>query len=290
MLGPRARFSEPLAAHTTWCLGGPAGCLATVRDAAEASAVTAACRAAGCPVKPLGRGSNLLAADRGFDGVMLRLAGTLAGLKATGRVIAAGGGASLNAAVKLAARLGLSGLEWATGIPGTVGGAVATNAGAHGLDIAAVAARVTLIDAVAEVFTVDGAELPAAYHQRDLPPGSLVLRAELVLTPAAPAVVATRVAELLATRRCRQPLSAKTAGSVFRNPPSDYAGRLIEAAGLKGLTVGRAVVSPKHANFIINRGGATAAEVLALMDLVRRTVAERFGVELVPEVEVVGDV
>jgi UDP-N-acetylmuramate dehydrogenase len=290
ILGPRARFGEPLAAHTTWGLGGPAGCLATARDAAEAAAIVAACRAAGCPVKALGRGSNLLVAGAGFPGVMLKLAGALAGLKASGRVIAAGGGASLNAAVKLATRLGLSGLEWAAGIPGTVGGAIATNAGAHGADMAAVAARVTLLSAEGEVITLAGADLPAAYRRRALPAGSLVLGAELALAIAAPATIAARVAELLAQRKRTQPLGAKTAGSVFRNPPGDFAGRLIEAAGLKGLAVGDAVVSPKHANFIVNRGRATAAEVLDLMEAVRRAVAERFGVELTPEVEVVGDV
>lgn len=290
ILGARARFGEPLAAHTTWGLGGPAGCLATARDAGEAAAVTAACRAAGCPVKALGRGSNLLAGDKGFPGVMLKLAGSLAGLKAAGTAIHAGGGAYLSAAVKLATRLGLTGLEWAAGIPGSVGGAIATNAGAHGADMAAVTARVTLLDAGGEVITMAGAELPAAYRRRELPAGSLVLGAQLKLTPATPEAVAARVAELLAQRKRTQPLGAKTAGSVFRNPPGDYAGRLIEAAGLKGLAVGRAVVSPKHANFIVNRGGATAAEVLALMEQVRRAVAERFGVDLSSEVEVVGDV
>jgi UDP-N-acetylmuramate dehydrogenase len=290
ILGPRALFGEPLAAHTTWGMGGPADCLATARDAAEAAAVVAACRAAGCPVKALGRGSNLLAADAGYSGVMLKLAGSLAGVKARGQVIVAGGGAYLSAAVKLATRLGLTGLEWAAGIPGSVGGAIATNSGAHGADMAAAAARVTLLLPSGEVTTVAGADLPAAYRRRELPLGSLVLGVELALAPGTPESVAARVAELVAARKRSQPLGARTAGSVFRNPPGDYAGRLIEAAGLKGLAVGRAMVSPKHANFIVNQGGATAAEVLALMEAVRAAVAKRFGVELTPEVEVVGDV
>ncbi len=290
ILGPRARFGEPLASHTTWGLGGPAWCLATARDAGEAAAVLAACRRAGCPVKALGRGSNLLVAGGGYPGVMLKLAGSLAGLKASGQVIKAGGGAHLSAAVKLASRLGLAGLEWAAGIPGSVGGAVATNAGAHGSDMAAVAAEITLLGAEGEILTLAGAELPAAYRRRELPEGALVLGASLALKPSDPAAVAARVAEFLAARKRTQPLGAKTAGSVFKNPPGDYAGRLIEAAGLKGFSLGGAQVSRKHANFIVNRGGASPAEVLALLETVRRAVTERFGVELEPEVEVVGDV
>lgn len=290
ILGGRARFGEPLAGHTTWGIGGPAWCLARAHDAGEAAAVLLAAAQAGVPVKALGRGSNLLVADEGFAGVALCLKGELARVEALGQAMRAGGGAHLPAAVKLAARLGLAGLEWAAGIPGSVGGAVAMNAGASGGQMSGVLAEVDLLMPGGGRQTLPASALEPGYRRGGLPAGALVLFATLDLRPDDPAAVAMRTRAVLDRRRASQPLAARTAGSVFKNPPGDFAGRLIEQAGLKGLSVGPAMVSPRHANFIENRGGASARQVLDLMDEVRRRVRERFGVELAPEVEVVGHV
>jgi len=287
-LGARARFDEPMSRHTTWGVGGPAWCLARVNSAEEAAWLAVACDAAGMACKPLGRGSNLLVGDDGYAGVMIRLGGELGKLAVEGAGLAAGGGAPLPGAVRLAARQGLAGLEWAAGIPASLGGAVATNAGAHGGDMAELTSTVTLLLPGGEIKTVPGAELPSGYRRRALPPGSMVLGAELKLRSASPAEVERRRKALLELRRSRQPLAARTAGSVFKNPPGDHAGRLIEAAGLKGLAVGGAAVSRVHANFIENRGGASARDILSLINTVALRVMEAFSVRLEPEVEVVG--
>lgn len=289
-LGERARFDQPMSAHTTWGVGGPAWCVCHVNSAEEAGFVIKATLEAGLPWMPLGRGSNLLVCDTGYQGVMLRLAGELASLRREGDGLWAGGGAHLPAAVKFAARLGLAGLEWAAGIPGTVGGAVATNAGALGADMAGLTSEITLLMADGRVQNLPGDEVPAEYRRRLLPAHSLVLAALLALAQDSPQAVSLRGDEALARRRRTQPGGAPCAGSVFKNPAGDFAGRLIEEAGCKGMTVGGAQVSAKHANFIINRGRATARDVLSLMDQVREKVRQVFGVELEPEVEVVGRV
>jgi len=287
-LGARARFGEPMSRHTTWGVGGPAWCLARVNCGEEAAWLVTACETAGVAFKPLGRGSNLLVGDEGYLGVMIRMGGELGKLVVDGPVMRAGAGAPLPGAVRLAARQGLAGLEWAAGIPASLGGAVATNAGAHGGDMAEFTATVTLLLPGGEITTMPGAELPSGYRRRVLPPGGMVLGAELALRPSSPAVVERRRKALLGLRRSRQPLAARTAGSVFKNPPGDHAGRLIEAAGLKGLAVGGAVVSRVHANFIENRGGASARDILSLINTVALKVMDAFSVRLEPEVEVVG--
>jgi UDP-N-acetylmuramate dehydrogenase len=289
-LGERARFEQPMSAHTTWGVGGPAWCVCHVTSAEEAGFVIRSVLEAGMPWMPLGRGSNLLVRDKGYPGVMLRLAGPLASLRREGDGLWAGGGAHLPAAVKFAARLGLAGLEWAAGIPGTVGGAVATNAGALGADMAGLTSRITLLMADGQVQTLPGDEIPAEYRRRLLPVQSLVLAALLDLAQESADAVTLRGEESLARRRQTQPGGQPCAGSVFKNPPGDFAGRLIEEAGCKGLSMGGAQVSPKHANFIINRGRATARDVLSLMDVVREKVRQASGIELEPEVEVVGSV
>lgn len=287
-LGPRASFGEPMSRHTTWGVGGPAWCLARVHTTQEAAWLVGLCQEHGRPYKPLGRGSNLLVGDAGYPGVMIRLGGALGSMTPGPGRLDCGGGAFLPGVVRLAARLGLAGLEWAAGIPASLGGAVATNAGAHGEDMAQLTAQVTLLEPGGRVEEVPGPSLPAGYRFRRLPAGSLVLAVGLVLRTAAPRQVEQRRQALLALRRARQPLAARTAGSVFKNPPGDYAGRLIEAAGLKGLAVGDAVVSRTHANFIENRGQATAADVLALINTVTLKVMDSFSVRLEPEIEMVG--
>ena len=287
-LGSRARFDEPMSRHTTWGVGGPAWCLVRVNSVAEAAWLVTACGEAGVVYKALGRGSNLLVGDAGFPGVMIRLGGELGKLALEGDTLLAGGGAPLPGAVRLAARRGLAGLEWAAGIPASLGGAVATNAGAHGGDMAEFTLAVSLLLPSGEVIEAAGKDLPSGYRRRVLPAGAMVLGTRLGLKATMPAEVERRRKALLELRRLRQPLAARTAGSVFKNPPGDHAGRLIEAAGLKGLAVGGAVISRVHANFIENRGGASATDIMSLINTVVLKVMDAFSVRLEPEVEVVG--
>ncbi len=289
-LGERARFAAPLAPRTTWGVGGPAWCLCRVDSAAETAWVRREAARHGVACRVLGRGSNLLVSDAGFAGVLLLLKGDLARIKVLDDGLQAGGGAHLPALVKLAARKGLAGLEWAAGIPASLGGAIAMNAGAAGGSISAILAEVELLLANGGQFLAGPRDLKPGYRRGGLPRGSLVLGARLKLTPDQPQAVAERTRAVLARRTASQPLGAATAGCVFRNPAGDYAGRLIEAAGCKGWREGGAVVSSRHANFIENADGATAAQVLALMERVRRQVRQVSGVDLEPEVEVLGDV
>lgn len=287
-LGTRASFGEPMSRHTTWRVGGPAWCLAQLHDAEEVAWLVAACRTAGLSYKALGRGSNLLVSDSGYPGVMIRLQGELSELSTCPGGLDCGGGASLSAAVRLSTQEGLAGLEWASGIPASLGGALATNAGAHGGDMSELASRITLLDPDRGICEMAGSELASGYRYRALPAGSLVLAVRLGLSPATPREVEERRAALLDLRKANQPLDARTAGSVFKNPPGDHAGRLIEDAGLKGFSIGGAVVSTTHANFIENRGQATAADVLAVMNAMTLKVMDNFHIKLEPEIEMVG--
>ena len=290
ILGSRVSFNLPMKPHITWGVGGQVLALCRVETEKEISMATGLLDSGEVPWMTLGRGSNLLIADKGYQGVMLRLSGPLAKITRSGDTLVGGGGAFLPAAVRFATRLGLAGLEWAAGIPATVGGAVATNAGAMGGDMAAVTESLKLLLPGGEITDLKGEDIPAAYRKRNLPDGSVILSADLKLRLDTSESVGRLAAENLEKRRTGQPLDRHTAGSVFKNPPGDYAGRLIEAAGMKGASVGDAVVSEKHANFIVNRGGARARDILDLMRLVTNKVKREFGVELEPEVEIIGDV
>jgi UDP-N-acetylmuramate dehydrogenase len=259
-----------------------------VHSAEEAAFVIEAATKADMPWMTLGRGSNLLVLDQGYQGVMLRLAGPLARIRRVDANLLAEGGAFLPAVVKFAARLGLTGMEWAAGIPATVGGAVATNAGAAGRDMSQVVEDLRLLMPGGRVEEHPASCFPAAYRRRQLPAGSLVLSANLSLIQDDPLEVQNRTEEMLNRRRRRQPQEQHTAGSVFKNPPGDFAGRLIEQAGCKGLKIGDAMVSHHHANFIENLGRARASDVMALMEKVKQRVQEKTGIELEPEVEMVG--
>lgn len=287
-LGDRARFHQPMSAHTSWQVGGPAWCVCHVGTPQEVGFVIDACRRHGTPWKLLGRGSNLLVLDTGYQGVMLRLAGELASVRREEPGLWAGGGCPLATAVKLASSLGLAGLEWAAGIPGTVGGSVAGNAGALGEDMAGVLHSLWLLYPHGEVREVRASERRMDYRTGPLQPGEVVLAARMHLKPDDPQAVADRVVLALEQRRQSQPLASATAGSVFKNPPGHFAGRLIEQAGCKGLSVGEAMVSRRHANFIENQGRASARDVMGLINEVRERVRAASGVELELEVEVVG--
>jgi UDP-N-acetylenolpyruvoylglucosamine reductase len=240
------------------------------------------------PVAILGMGSNVLVADAGFPGVVLRLEGEFLEVRVDGRLVHAGGGAPLGGVCAAAARAGLSGIEAISGIPSSIGGAVRINAGAYGAEIFDVLDRVRLVDRSGRVRDACAADVPHGYRWSELvATREIVGRAVLALTPAPRPAIEARTREVSEKRRGALP-SEPNAGSVFKNPEGDHAGRLIEACGLKGERRGGAEISKRHANVIVNTGGARAAEVLDLMRLMRNAVHQRFGVTLMPEVELLG--
>lgn len=267
-------------------MGGPARFMGR---ASRPEAVAGALEAAGrfdLPVVVLGNGSNVLFADSGFPGMVLKLAGELAEISVEGESLCAGAGAGLPAAAVAAQRAGLAGIEFAAGIPGTVGGAVMTNAGAFGSSTAEVLERVFAIDATGRLLEIDSFE--ASYRRPLAPEGLVVIRAACKLRRTGADEIRNSMREMMESRRRTQPVGEASAGSVFRNPEGDSAGRLIEECGLKGRRVGGAIISPKHANFIVNDGGATAADIRELMNLAASEVHDRFGVRLRPEVRLYG--
>jgi UDP-N-acetylmuramate dehydrogenase len=287
---PGVRAGEPLARHTTYRIGGPAERYLETADAGAAAGVVAGCVAHGIPMLALGNGSNLLVADAGVEGLVIRLTDTTINV-AGSRLVAAGGGRMVKVA-QAAERSGLAGMEWALGIPGSAGGSAYNNAGCFGSDMAATVANVDLIMPTGARRQVSNAECAFRYRGSSLRDGalqgSLVLAVTFALEPGDPAAIKARMAAVQAERHQTQPVSGRSTGSVFKNPPGDFAGRLVEAAGLKGTRVGGAMVSREHANFIVNAGGATASDVAELVRLVRTAVRDQTGVELELEMEAVG--
>lgn len=288
VLGDRARRDVPLGPLTTYRVGGPAALLLEAAGPDDLVLAAEAVAAGGLPVLVVGKGSNLLVADRGFPGLAVVLGPAFATIEVDGTVVRAGGATSLPVLARRTAAAGLTGLEWAVGVPGSVGGAVRMNAGGHGSDVAATLAGVRVVDlASGEDGEVGAADLHLGYRRSDVGPAQVVVRADFSLAPGDPARSEAEIAEIVRWRRANQP-GGQNAGSVFTNPPGDSAGRLVEAAGCKGLRVGTAHVSPKHANFIQADDGGSADDVLALMREVQRRVADRFGVELRPETHLAG--
>jgi UDP-N-acetylmuramate dehydrogenase len=279
---------EPLASHTTWRIGGPARWFCRVRSGAALARVLRAATEGATPLALLGMGSNVLVSDAGFPGVVVRLEGDFLNVDVQEDLVSAGGGAALGAVCSAAARAGLSGLEPITGIPSSIGAAVRINAGAYGGEIFDVLTEVRLVSPRGETRSARAEEIAHGYRwTRLIETKEIVAWARLKLRQAPREEIEAKTREVAEKRRGALP-SEPNAGSVFRNPPGDYAGRLIEACGLKGSRRGGAVISPRHANVIVNEGAATAAEVLALMRLARDTVRERFGITLAPEVELLG--
>ncbi len=283
-------YDEPLVRHTTWRIGGPADVLIIPGTLTEVKAALASAKRHELPVFVLGRGSNLLVKDGGIRGVVLKLGDDFAAVETSACSLTALAGRTIVSAAHIAIRRGLSGLEFATGIPGTVGGAVTMNAGAHGGEIRDVLAKATVIDRAGEVLEVLPQDLAFAYRHSDIgEKGLVVVEATFALTAGDRAKMQERVRAWSRRRLVSQPLSLPSCGSVFRNPSGDFSARLIEAAGLKGRRIGNAMISDLHANFIVNLGQAQAVDVMALMRLAQTEVWERFGVKLEPEVRVVGE-
>jgi UDP-N-acetylenolpyruvoylglucosamine reductase len=278
----------PLARLTTIGTGGPANAFARPRTVGELSEALRYAREESLGVLVVGLGSNVLAADDGVDALVLRLAGELARVEVRGDVLAAGGGATNAVCLHRARDAGLGGLEFACAIPGTAGGGVSMNAGAYGRDWSDVLARALVVSADGEEWRAPE-DLGLVYRSSALSPGEVVAQVEFRLDAREPAEIKATVADLVARRKDTQPTNRRTFGSVFKNPPGEVgAGRTLELCGLKGHRIGGALVSPKHANFIENAGGATSAECVALMVEARRRAREQFGVELEREVVFAG--
>jgi UDP-N-acetylmuramate dehydrogenase len=285
------RLNEPLSRHTTWKVGGPADLMIYPKNREQLEQAMKVVREHRLPWRAIGRGSNLLVRDGGIRGVVFKLDEGFNYLKVDGTSVTAGGGYSTILLASMTAKHGLTGLEFAGGIPGNVGGAVYMNAGAHGSEISRVLESAEVLLESGEWVRLSNADLKFQYRtsvlQKEL--RGIVTEATFRLEYGDREKIASALASFKDRRRRTQPLQYPCAGSVFRNPPGDFAGRLIQEAGLKGYRIGDAEISTLHANFIINRGEATARDVLALIEHVIRTVKEKFGITLVPEVQVIGE-
>ena len=283
------RVNEPLARHVSFRIGGPADILLLPRTMRDLEATVACLYREGTPFIILGRGSNVLVADRGVRGIIVKTGRGQEGVHQDGPRVRAECGVSVPHLSRKMSERGLAGLEFAAGIPGSIGGAVAMNAGAHGHSMSEVVQEARVLTPRGQERWSSG-DLRFQYRESRMQhePG-VVLEATLLLRPADSSEVVARLDRWLATRSESQPLGPPSSGCIFRNPEDDYAGRLIDAAGAKGLRVGGAVVSDRHANYILNTGGATAKDVLALIALVRSTVQDRWGAELETEIKLIGE-
>ncbi|HHY61991.1 MAG: UDP-N-acetylmuramate dehydrogenase [Bacillota bacterium] len=285
----RIALNEPMKKYTSFQIGGPADMLVQPRDLQSLSVVLRWAWNEGLPLFVLGNGTNLLVADEGIRGVVVRIGPGLDSVSFDGERVRAMAGVSMPALARACAERGLAGLEWAVGIPGSLGGAMAMNAGAYSHTVGDFTREVTtmLLDGSISVKSCE--EMQFAQRSSRLSHGDLIAcEAVLVLEPGDPESIRCQMSEYMEDRRIKQPLHLPSAGCVFQNPSGRGAGRYIDGAGLKGLRVGGAEISRVHANFIVNVGDATARDVLILMNVARRTVYEKFGVELVPEIRVVG--
>lgn len=285
----RIRRDEPLKKHTTFRIGGPADYFIEVADRQELSGILSLAAREGMPVYILGNGSNLLVSDDGVRGFVLVLDGEFNRYTVEGTVVRAGGGYNLPKLATQVMKQGLGGIEFACAIPGTVGAGLVINAGAHGGDLSQVVTEATVVWADGRTERLLPQQIGFAYRSSHLQGTSaIVVEVVMALHPKAQEEMQQAVQHLLERRRATQPLAQPNAGSIFMNPPGEFAGRLIEQAGLKGLREGNAQVSEKHANFIVNLGDASAKDVLTLMDRVRTIVYDRFGVRLEAEVKIWG--
>lgn len=287
--GLEIREQEPMSRHTTFRIGGPARLMALPADPKQAAAAVRAARALEITPFFLGNGSDLLVADRGYDGFVLKCGG-MDQVREVNRRLRAESGIPLARLAMAALGRGLAGLEFAHGIPGTLGGAVLMNAGAYGGEMVQVLTSVTYLDEEGQCRTLPADQCGLSYRHSLFAehPEWLILSAEMALTQGDAEEIRGRMEDLAQRRRSKQPLEWPSAGSTFKRPAGHFAAALIEQCGLKGVGIGGAQVSEKHAGFVINRGGATAEDVRRLMDHIRETVLRQTGVELEPEVKFLG--
>ena len=281
------RVNEPMSKHTTFRIGGPAALMALPKTAGEAKTAVKTARELGIEPFFLGNGSNLLVADEGYPGFIIKLTWDFDGIREVNRGLEAGSAVLLSRLSNALVGRGLTGLEFAGGIPGSVGGAVTMNAGAYGGEMAQVLESVTFLDEAGEVCTLPVSECGFGYRKSIFSQRKcLILRARFRLEQGDGYAIKARMDELAARRREKQPLEFPSAGSMFKRPPGHFAAALIDQCGLKGFTVGGAQVSEKHAGFVVNRGGATCGDVLELVRQVKERVLQQTGVELEMEVKV----
>ena len=283
-------LDEPMSRQTTFEIGGPADCLIFPQTIEEVCRVVALVREYDLPLTVLGNGSNLLVRDGGIRGVVLKFNGPMSEMRLEGSHIIAGAGAHLKDVSEFAAAHGLTGLEYACGIPGSIGGAIFMNAGAYGGETKDVAYSVRAVAKDGTVKTYSKEELDLGYrHSVFQGNGELICEVELALEPGDEGEIRQVMADYTQRREAKQPLEMPSAGSTFKRPEGYFAGTLIDQTGLKGLQVGGAQVSIKHAGFVVNAGGATAADVQNLIKEVQRLVFEKHGVKLYPEVRMIGE-
>ena len=280
---------EPMSNHTTFRIGGPADLFAVPDTMEQAAAIVRICREQNYPFYVIGNGSNLLVSDEGYRGLILQLYRNFSEITVEGEEITVQAGAMLSVIAKKALAHSLTGFEFASGIPGTIGGAAVMNAGAYGGEMKDVLVEVTVLTKENEVKVIPVQELQLSYRHSVIPQNEwIVLGAKLRLKKGEEAQIRARMEELKEQRVTKQPLEYPSAGSTFKRPEGYFAGKLIMDAGLRDYTVGGAQVAEKHCGFVVNRGGATAADVLQLMADVSDKVKEQFGVTLEPEVKMLG--
>jgi UDP-N-acetylmuramate dehydrogenase len=287
--GARLEANRPLADLTSFRIGGPADLFVMVENDGELMTAMAAAHRHEIPAMCLGAGTNLLVSDRGVRGLVVKLGASFGRIVIDGGNVTAGAAMQFGAMVETVVDRGLAGLEFGEGIPGTVGGGLVMNAGAFGGEMARVVTLVhgVTIDGLARALTKD--EVNFAYRRTDLPPRFVITRVDFVLVYGDREELRARMMDLRSKRAARQPHGLPNAGSVFKNPPGNFAGRLLESVGLKGARMGGAAFSGQHANFIVNLGGARADEVRELIELARSRVMESTGVTLEPEVRLIGE-
>ena len=284
------RENEPMNVHCSFKIGGPARLMLFPASAGEAATVLGLLRREGVRTLIMGNGTNLLVPDEGYDGAVVCMSRPCSDIELIGETkVRAGAGATLAATAVFAAEHSLTGLEFAHGIPGSVGGGTAMNAGAYGGEMRDVIESVEFVDLDGQIKTLEASELGMSYrHSAFSDTDKLITSVTFALTPGDAGAIRERMRELIEKRRASQPLDMPSAGSTFKRPANGYAAAMIDAAGLKGERVGGAMVSTKHAGFVINAGGASYEDVVALMREIRRRVYEREGVLLEPEVKLMG--
>lgn len=290
--GLKVKVSEPLARYTSMKIGGPADFFVEVENEAALSQLLSFLSQHGMPSCLLGNGSNVLVSDFGVEGVVVHLVGDFKRAEwhdqGNESWVEVGAAHAVTQLVREAARRGYGGLEFAEGIPGTVGGALVMNAGAYGSEFEKVVDLVQGMNGEGTPIQFTREQMKFTYRDSHLPAGTVVTRLRLHLDREEPSRVSSKVRELVTKRKSSQPSGYPNSGSMFRNPTGDYAGRLVEAAGLKEKQIGRAQISAKHGNFIVNLGGASAEDIRQLMELARAEVQAKFGVDLIPEVKLLG--
>jgi len=293
IVGLKVKVGEPLARYTTMKIGGPAEYFVEAQTEPALATLLPLLHGQGIPLCLLGNGSNVLISDRGVRGVVLHLSGEFKTVEWDDTEemvrVRVGAACAVTQLVREAARRGYAGLEFAEGIPGTMGGALVMNAGAYGSEFEKIVDQVDAISRNGDPVHFNRHEMTFTYRDSHMPAGMVVTWVRLLLHKDQATQVSSKVRELVSKRKNSQPSGRPNSGSMFRNPPGDFAGRLIEAAGLKGKRLGQAQISERHANFIVNLGGAKAQDVHDLMELARAEVMQRFSIELLPEVQLLGE-